>query len=636
MRDASIYLANLAVGAAFHLAAWEIGRRLLPRVCGKRIAAAERGEAALFAAVLGFAVFGAVAFALGAAQLLLRPVLAACLLVPAASGAVSLVRERPWRGARPSFDGLGVVVALAIVAAMLPRALTPILLHDDNAYHLAIPAAYLAEGGFHYIPMLNANMPHLVETLYLFPLSLGDFTAPKVLNLLFHVWTVLGLASYLRGRVGRATAGVACLLYASSPIGIWHMGTGYVEPGIATFLLAGIVAFLRWLEGRDAGHLTLLGIACGAAAASKYTGWIYALAILGVAAIAIARSGGSPTSRAALALRPLAGFAAIVAPWVVKNLALTGNPLYPMLHGVFGGRDLSDALVLHLSRHFGSVGDPKSLVDTLLLPYRLALDPERYFRMPFPAVLLALAVLALFLPRSWRDPSRYVVGIAVVGFAGWAASCQYGRLLVAWTPALLLAAMIPLERFAGRRKAAAALGAVVVLAAGVQLWRTPLLPPHGVPHTAIFTQPRERILEANFNYRLCRFLERDVPPGGKVLAFWENRFFFYDGKVVVDIVHEASSSLDRLRRHDDPAAFAESLRAEGFTHVVIDRYPYERYFDEELDFSLVHERLYPRSRLDRDRELFERFVSTELTPVYTEDDRIVCRLGVRSQNGRFR
>lgn len=627
--DSLIYLGNLVAAGACHLAAWEIGRRILPHAAGKEIAGSGDGEAALFGAVLGFAALGYIAFLLGVMRVLYAPVLAACIVVPAAFGAVNLLRTRVRRGWRPSIDDLGLLLGLAVVAAMIPKGLSPILAYDDNAYHLLIPRTYLDAHGIGYLRHLNANMPHLVELIYLFPLSLGDFTAPKTVSLFFNAWTVIGLVAYLRGRVGGAMAGIGALLYVSSPIVLWHFGTAYVEPAMGTFLLAAIVSLLRWLERRDRGYLLMMGLACGAAAGSKYQGWVFSAAILLFAGAAIGTAAGTWKARAALMARPLAGFAALLTPWIAKSVAMTGNPIFPMLYGLFGGRDLSEIEVLHLSRSFGSIGDPKTLLTTLVLPYNLAISPEKYFWEPFSATLMVLGVAALCTPRAWRTPSRFALGIALAGVAGWAATCQYGRLLVPWVPILVLVAMLPLERFASRRAVAVGLAVFVVAVAGLQLRRFPLAPHLGVPSMAIFSWPRERIVAANFNYDLCQFLNREVPPEGKVLGMWENRFYFLRRKAIIDAVYEGSASLAWLRRLDDPARFADALRAEGVTHVVFNQSAFDIYFGGKLPFPLVDDRVYPKARLDRDHELVTRFLTTELLPVFTDGTRIVFRLAER-------
>src|SRR5262249_28764648 len=149
------------------------------------------------------------------------------------------------------------VAAVLFVLAAIPLALAPVLDHDDNVYHLAFPKIYLAHHAIGYLPSLNANMPHLVEVLYTFPMSLGDFTAAKTLNLFFTLWCLVGLRSVVKDALGRTLGGVAALVYLSNPVVQWHLGRGYIETVLGTFLLGAAIALLRFVRTGDGRLLAL-------------------------------------------------------------------------------------------------------------------------------------------------------------------------------------------------------------------------------------------------------------------------------------------------------------------------------------------------------------------------------------------
>ena len=194
---------------------------------------------------------------------------------------------------------------------------------------------------------LYGAMPHLIEILYVVPLSLGDFVAPKVFALSIHFWILAGIGAFALPRLGRLGVGVGALLYLSGQNVEWHLGRAYNEPILGFFLLGGALAFLAWWETRREGYLAIAGIACGAACASKYTAWLFAARgpRFGRGRHPAPRAEQRPGACAPspCSLLPCAG---LVLPWIVKNAVTTGNPVYPNLYGIFGGSDWSEIQVL--------------------------------------------------------------------------------------------------------------------------------------------------------------------------------------------------------------------------------------------------------------------------------------------------
>jgi hypothetical protein len=154
----------------------------------------------------------------------------------------------------------------------------------------------------------------------------------------------------------------------------------------------------------------------------------------------------------------------------------------------------------------------------------------------------------------------------------------------------------------------------------------PAAPLHSTPVLDAFTVSRDELLSRNFCWDLTRFLNQVVPPGGRVLSFWENRFYFLDRPFLADSAFGAPTALARLRETGDTHVFARTIAAEGFTHVVASPDFYEQYMTNRLGYDILDERLYPAERLKADRELFDRFVSTELEWVPLVGDWRVMRL----------
>lgn len=635
-------LVPIAWVGALHLAAWAIGQPLHNRL----LRDAPHAEGGRFGATLsiaiGFAVLANGALVLAAAHALYAPALIAAVVALALVGALRLaqsLRAAQARGAAPaplftlSPADAPLAIAVLFVASTLPKAIHPFLMHDDNVYHLRLPREYLTHHGLVSHPMsLFANMPHMIEVLYTLPMSIGDYTAAKVLACSLTFWTLAGLVAFARPRLGRALAGVVALVYVSGKNVQWHLGLAYVEPVIGFFLLAAVLALVAWRETGNRGYLRVVAIACGVALASKYSAWPYAAVILAVTAAAIARapaatgaSSSSLSGRPAREIALLAGIAAaLVAPWLIKNALVTGNPIYPNLFGLFDGRFWSDVQEAQFLRSQTAAGGiDRTLFSYIAIPIDLALRETRFFSATFSITLMALFLASLARPAAYRVPIAPITAIAGLGFLAWVLTIEQGRFLVAWVPVMTLAAATALAPLRDRPRATLAAAALVLAIAAVQMpsERYPY-----TPRTEALTRPRAALETQNGNHALCAFLNKTVPASGKVLAFWDNRFFFLERDYYADSAYEAPSAIAWLRSFDDPEAFARELVRLGFTHVVVNAVIAADYMNDRMGVSMVHEEIYPQARLDRDRELFDRFTRECLEKVHEEGRHVVFRV----------
>lgn len=168
--------------------------------------------------------------------------------------------------------------------------------------------------------------------------------------------------------------------------------------------------------------------------------------------------------------------ALVLGPWMVKNVAYHGNPVYPVAYGVFGGPEWSE----ENDRLYKSKVKEKGLGHSLPWLMRSPWDVSVHSNSgvfeghnPGPVVLglLPLALVAGFW-RAWRRPRggavvAMLLALLVAGWVVWFATYQSARFLMPQiaaiialgVPGLLLAS----ER-AGRAMPAVARGGLVAMA----------------------------------------------------------------------------------------------------------------------------------------------------------------------------
>jgi 4-amino-4-deoxy-L-arabinose transferase-like glycosyltransferase len=184
-----------------------------------------------------------------------------------------------------------------------------------------------------------------VDLLYLVPLMLGNDVLPSFMHMLFGWGTGYLVYRNLRDREGRTWASLGLLIFVSTPMVMRLSVTAYVDLGMIFFTTASVLAFLHWRDGGygEAKWLLLSALCMGLAAGTKDNAFITWVFLNGAVCFLYARDTGKQQQ----ALRWGGLFflvaLAVVSPWLVKNLILKGNPVYPLLDPLFsfihGGRE---------------------------------------------------------------------------------------------------------------------------------------------------------------------------------------------------------------------------------------------------------------------------------------------------------
>lgn len=511
----------------------------------------------------------------------LRPLPVAALALAFALAAAWA--RRRFGSARGEPLDLGFLAAAALATAPFWLAALGYRVGGDAAtYHLSLPKRYLAAGGFTEIPIsVYAIWPHATELLFALAMLLRDSALAVALHTTFGALSLYAAFAACRA-AGRPAAGwIAAPLALANPVFLFELGVAYVDLAYAFFFAAGVVFVARALRSRpaDAGALALAGVCGGALAGIKLTGLLGAAAIAAPAlprAVALVRAGESRRT-GALALCFTAPAAALALPWLLRSAALTGNPVHPFLHGVFGGPDWSEAVGAQFSRWQRGIGMGRAPIDYALLPLRVLLQggPDyAHFGGRLAPHWLALVPLACAL--GWREPLvRAALGASAVYFAAWSLGSQQMRFLIPLLPLLALACAFALDAAIDHFAASAAARrglrlALAALAIAFAAWSAR---PHYAQALAVLptlrsdaTTRRAAAVDPVF-----RWIDAELPRDARVLMLDTNETFFLERDALADSFFEASQLADWLRDARSPDEVRTLLSARGVTHVLRDR-----------------------------------------------------------------
>jgi hypothetical protein len=348
---AGYVLGHLLVLAGLAATYFVAGRRILAR-----FAFSGRAEEIAFSLGLGAGACGAALFLLALCGLLdPAAVWALVLLVHALGWSVWRDLARRARAVRGLPRGAATAAALAVLAAPLFwLALYPPTAFDATMYHLPTARAFARLHSVEFLENLrNPVFPYFVESL-----QSGVLLVAGDVSTHFVEWLAMGAAALAlfgegRRRKSVAAGALAAAAWLSNPLVVYSSGAALVDLDLALFVLLSYAAWERFHRGGDRRWLALSGALAGFAAATKYLGlpWVLALAVLTLAA--------GPPRRVAHAVRVALWSVAAAAPWYVWIAASTGNPVFPFLPRIFGDTPWNKHGIFTLARQSVFVGlDP--------------------------------------------------------------------------------------------------------------------------------------------------------------------------------------------------------------------------------------------------------------------------------------
>lgn len=353
-----------------------------------------------------------------------------------------------------------VIVGLLIpfLVMMLLGGVSPSTDFDVKEYHFGGPKEFFLAGRIQFLPHnVYTSFPFLTEMLTLQGMVLREDWLTGALvgkSVLMAFIPLTGLAILAAGRrwFGSWAGWLGMLIWLTTPWATRIAIIAYAEGGLTCYLFlaffATVLAVQQFREGKlQPGLFLLAGLLAGSAMACKYTGLVSVVfPLAGLVAFVVARSKPKTESsipRAQIWLRTIGvfglGVTISIGPWLVKNLAETGNPVYPLAWSIFGGRDWNADLNAQWTRahspphhRLSSLvildnGAPGWLIDVMAINDWLS------------PLLYGLAPLVVLAPGFRKFGGKIWLYLAWLFLTWWALTHRLDRF---WVPMLPLVALL--------------------------------------------------------------------------------------------------------------------------------------------------------------------------------------------------
>jgi hypothetical protein len=476
---------------------------------------------------------------------------------------------------------LALVSLLALL--QLACAFTPLTFYDTQVYQLLAPAEFLRAGYLVHIPWnVLTNSPQAVQ-LTLGMSWVADPTGNTFKLLMASLGFMILLAAARIGLELGIRAGLLSALFVAAYPEFWiHQTLGVVDLSIAAFLIFGAVWCLEAFRLQDWSRAILAGIAFGFVVGSRYQG------ILLVGWIVLAAMVWERVDvRRAAAVGAIAS--ALTLPWLIRNFAAFGNPVYPLMHGLLGGAEWSAAQAAVLQ----SVVTGPGL--SALHPAQMLIAPFRALLM-FPANgLFGIPVLLAGIVAAFSNRVKGLRVYAVIGIGGLIAwgllhptrgveLLRYNAasliLLLACTGALL----------AGRALYPAVALAVISAVIGIAslsgifpVWRS-----------LANAEVRMEVVQANVpSWQALDFANARLDPvRDKVLLIGETRGLWLKAPFVAPSAYNGRQLVELFDQRSGPPVWTQRLHVLGITHILICSSEWQRLADTVDYFRLPDDHLH--------------------------------------------
>lgn len=510
-------------------------------------------------------------------------------------------------------EWLIATAGLILIVLAFSGALTPPSHRDSLLYHLALPKLYLEKGQWFDLPQnIYSYFPGMTEGLYTLVLGLGaDY--PALVHFGFGVACIaatLELGSLLG--LQRATRLLCAVALLATPTFWSEMTWSYADLANTFFWIMTIICFFRWQDERSDYRLVLLGFFIGAANCTKYTSLLlFVLLPLGLL-LEVNRGAGVPvTWRKALrtVAIPVSLGVLTAMPWWLRNIILTGDPLFPFFLDLFpaaaSGWDAERAgMYQYMLSQYG--GYEKGAWDYVIAPFKvfivgrvddLNLYDGRlglYYLLPWPL---------LFFLRSCPRKAFYLAGIIVIFLVNWTLTSQQARFLLVILPLIsvltgcLAEAVIVCLNNKRRLFTSATTNRIMITGVLLLLVLMNFHDTLGVyrqeNYLSFLTgeKGKKEYLSAKLNYyEMYDFINTNLPGDARIfMVMTSNQGYYLDRPYFSDSIFESHTLVKLLKESDSAGEIAVACRQRGWTHLLI-----------RPDFFFrLHEQDLPRDELNK-------------------------------------
>ena len=508
------------------------------------------------------------------------------------TGQISGVQKEGWMPV--VLTGLLVAEALFALILLAGACIGPDRFYDAQVYHLAQPALFIMWHKITGLPNLMHSMfPQGMPMLYGWMWMMGGEAAIRAWRVWLGILVFAAVWRLGRDREHPITGIAAASLFATAPLFFLNATQTSVDVEVCLLILLACLAVRECSRNSSMGWLFMAGILTGAAFSIKYT------VVFWAPWLALLASRTKPgfgwhyfrPSWQRLAVFSLAVFL-MLAPWLVRNVSVVGNPFYPYLTQAFkGGRQWDPPRLKRFLEQQASYAVDK-VADLPKLPWQLVNghNSENYVG---PALVLLAPLLLVF--RS-GGPGAGVVGIlAGMSLLMWLGVTHIHRFLLAtWALAWILVAWSVWDMGKARPWFRNSILVLLVILNGVGMADILIFWRHNVDPVEMLAgreSPREFLVRKTINQYedAADAGGRLMPANGRVMMAGETRGVYWPRPFYTHSAYDIQAFEEIIWSSRDANEAAKRLKQKGVTHL---------FFNDSETYRMKFRFAYPMMAFD--------------------------------------
>ena len=481
-----------------------------------------------------------------------------------------------------SFTWIEKIICVGIILTLVVcfvSCLTPNVAWDAAVYHLNAPKMYIQAHQLIYIPLnLCSNMPLNIEMLYTLSMLIQGIQLANLIHLSFCILILLSIYAFSVRYFNKQAGLLAAAIFLANPVTIFEISIAYIDLALAFYYLLALYGFFLWMDSKKQGFIPLMAIFSGIEMGIKYTGVFGGFAIvIGI----ILKMWLIDKAKFSKILKNVLLFAGVsflpFAPWLIKSYIFTGNPVYPMLYDIFGGKDWNKEIGDGFGRLMHSLGMGRRWLDYLLLPWNIVIcgnyGPKTFDNAVTPLGLIFIPLL-LFI-KGVNNVIPCLLAYIFTFLALWAVSSQQSRFLLPILPLISLISGYTIGGIFEQGKWIKRLYYPVLIGVFISFCYT-IVPNlfntcYDLPVVAGL-ESKDAYLTRTFQpYAAFKYINEKLPQSANILFLWENRGYYCDKRYMADSAFEASYMLQMIRRCGSAEGLYVKLKELKITHILLNK-----------------------------------------------------------------
>jgi hypothetical protein len=553
---------------------------------------ADKGQGLNLSFALGLAALSLYTFFLGIMQgynQTGRVVSLAVMIILSVAGVAFVIRRPVVRARRkPDWPDIVFVALLVIVGVFLfAKALWPAVFYDAVTYHLGVPNYYIQEGGISYIPYDSySNFPFMAEMLYTLGMLVQGLKLAQLMSVAVLIASSLMVYDFARVHVRDVPPALPAIFFLLTPA-FMEMSVLYGNDlHLAYYSLLVVYCYLMLERDGGYGWAAMMGVFTGVCIGTKYIALV-SITLPAFAAVCwyafTARGRGVKVSVAVVFWFWIPALL-VASPWLIKNLAYTGNPFYPAFYNLLDGKDMTRELyAVHKMNHPSFVDGLKGLV---MHPWMLFMSPPSYLIFKYRAASFLGPALMFFVPlivfvKGVAPTVKKLMVFSVMLFVLWSMAFPLTRYLYPAVIAMLIVAAYALWalfcRLGWPLKGVLTLGTAACLVFNVCLgfflvdrWTNA----YGFAHAGetdyqyLIRRTREGKTVKLQNVPAYEYINHNAGKDARVLVIGDAEHLYIKRRHLYTYLSAVTPYDMFLGGHKDNAKLYSELRGLGITHIV--------------------------------------------------------------------